>query len=128
MSQESTVISFDLLSQAIMNKMGVTEDISDEIALRVLNYFGYDEEIIDNVLDQDDRRMFYFLQDVELLSTHWEEVVLPNGRMWRVFYWSLNVSKILEYARPQIEETATEIGLYDSLPEDVWSRPTAHAV
>lgn len=111
-----------------MNKMGVTEDISDEIALRVLNYFGYDEEIIDNVLDQDDRRMFYFLQDVELLSTHWEEVVLPNGRMWRVFYWSLNVSKILEYARPQIEETATEIGLYDSLPEDVWSRPTAHAV
>ncbi len=125
MSQESTLISFELLSQAILNKMGVTKDISDEISLRVLNYFGYDEEIIDNVLDQDDRRMFYFLQDVELLSTHWEEAVLPNGRMWRVFYWSLNVPKILEFARPQHEETAAEIGLYDSLPEDVWSRQMA---
>jgi hypothetical protein len=125
MSQENTIISYDLLSRAIVNKMGVTKDISDDIALRVLNYFGYDEEIIDNVLDQDDRRMFYFLQDVELLSTHWEEAILPNGRMWRVFYWSLNVPKILEFARPQREETVVEIELYDSLPEDVWSRQMA---
>ncbi len=125
MSRESTVISFDLLSRAIFNKMGVTKDISDEIALRVLNYFGYEKEIIDNVLDQDDRRMFYFLQDVELLGTHWEEVILPNGRMWRVFYWSLNVPKIRNFARPQHDGTAVEMGLYDSLPEDVWSRQTA---
>lgn len=125
MSRESTVISFDLLSRAIFNKMGVTKDISDEIALRVLNYFGYEKEIIDNVLDQDDRRMFYFLQDVELLGTHWEEVILPNGRMWRVFYWSLNVPKIRNFARPQHDGAAVELGIYDSLPEDVWSRQTA---
>ena len=125
MSQENTAITFEILSRAIMNKMGVTREISDDISLRVLNYFGYDDEIIDNVLDQDDRRMFYFLQDVELLSTHWEEVVLPNGRMWRVFYWALNVPKILEYARPRRDESAVEIGLYDSLPEDVWSRQPA---
>lgn len=125
MGRENTVISFDLLSRAIFNKMGVTKDISDEIALRVLNYFGYDGEIIDNVLDQDDRRMFYFLQDVELLGTHWEEATLPNGRIWRVFYWSLNVPKIMSFARPRHEGTVAEMGLYDSLPDDIWSRQMA---
>ena len=125
MSQETTPVSFETLSRAILNKMDVTKDVSDDIALRVLNYFGYDEEIIDNVLDQDDRRMFYFLQDVELLGTHWDEAILPNGRNWRVFYWSLNTQNIMEYAKPPCEEPAAEIGLYDSLPEDIWSRQAA---
>ncbi|NLI74114.1 MAG: hypothetical protein GX369_05005 [Euryarchaeota archaeon] len=108
-----------------MNRIGVTREIAEDIALRVLNYFGYGEEIIDNVLDQDDRSIFYFLQDAKLLNTHWEEIVLPNGRMWRVFYWSLNVPRILEYARTQEEESIVEVGLYDSLPEDVWTRQMA---
>mgnify|MGYP000843897077 FL=1 len=125
MSHGNTTISFETLSRAILNKMGVTRDIADDIALRVLNYFGFDEEIIDNVLDQDDRRMFYFLQDIQLLRTHWEEAILPNGRTWRVFYWALNVQKIMEYASPPREEAAVEIGIYDSLPEDVWSREVA---
>ena len=43
--------------------MGVTDEIADDISYRVLNYFGNGVEIIDNALDQDDRRLFYFLQD-----------------------------------------------------------------
>lgn len=125
MNQENIAISYKVLSRAIMNRIGVTREIAEDIALRVLNYFGYGEEIIDNVLDQDDRSIFYFLQDAKLLNTHWEEIVLPNGRMWRVFYWSLNVPRILEYARTQEEESIVEVGLYDSLPEDVWTRQMA---
>jgi len=125
MSQENTLVTYEILSQAIVNKMGVTRDIANDLSFRVLNYFGYDDEIIDNVLDPDDRRMFYFLQDIQLLSTHWEEAILPNGRTWRVFYWALNIPKILEFASPPKQETVTELGLYDSLPADVWSRQTA---
>lgn len=125
MSRISPVVTYETLSRAIRNKMGVTEDIANDISFRVLNYFGYEDEIIDNALDQDDRRMFYFLQDVQILSTHWEEVVLPTGRTWRVFYWTLNTDRIMQYAAPPREAEVTELGLYDSLPEDVWSRELA---
>ena len=125
MSRINPVITYDTLSRAIRNKMGVTEDIANDISFRVLNYFGYEDEIIDNALDQDDRRMFYFLQDVQILGTHWEEAILPSGRTWRVFYWSLNVDKILEYAAPPREEVTAELGLYESLPADAWSRQAA---
>lgn len=125
MSRINPIISYETLSRAIRNKMGVTGDIADDLSYRVLNYFGYEEEIIDNALDQDDRRMFYFLQDVQILSTHWEETILPTGRTWRVFYWVLNVENILKYAQPPKEEEAMELGIYDSLPEDVWNRSAA---
>jgi hypothetical protein len=125
MSNIRTLITYETLASAIKNKMEVTEDVADDISIRVLNYFGFHDEIIDNALDQDDRRMFYFLQDVQLLTTHWEEVVLPTGRTWRVFYWGLNVEKIEKYAAQTIEGEEMELGLYDSLPEGVWSRSAA---
>jgi len=125
MSNIRTLITYETLASAIKNKMEVTEDVADDISIRVLNYFGFHDEIIDNALDQEDRRMFYFLQDVQLLTTHWEEVVLPTGRTWRVFYWGLNVEKIEKYAAQTIEGEEMELGLYDSLPEGVWSRSAA---
>lgn len=125
MSIIRNIVTYEALARAVKNKMEVTEDVADDISIRVLNYFGFEGEIIDNALDQDDRRMFYFLQDVQLLTTHWEEVVLPNGRTWRVFYWGLNAEKIEKYAAPSIETVDAELGLYDSLPEGVWSRSAA---
>lgn len=125
MSNIRTLVTYETLASAIKNKMEVTEDVADDISIRVLNYFGFHDEIIDNALDQDDRRMFYFLQDVQLLTTHWEEVVLPTGRTWRVFYWGLNVEKIEKFAAPIVEAEEMELELYDSLPEGIWSRSTA---
>ncbi|MHC1709623.1 MAG: DUF6015 family protein [Methanomassiliicoccales archaeon] len=100
---------------------GFSGPVADEIALRVLNYFGYLDEIIDNALDHDDRRLFYFLQDMKILSTRWEETQLANGRNWRIFYWSFNwdnISRILE-DQPKRSEP---VDLYRSLPDSVWSR------
>jgi hypothetical protein len=125
MNRKNPVVTYEVMSRAIMNKMGVTEDIAKDLAYRVLSYFGYNDEIIDNALNQDDRRFFYFLQDVQILGTHWEEALLPTGRTWRVFYWSLNVDKIFRYAAPTREKASVELGLYDSLPADVWFREVA---
>jgi hypothetical protein len=119
-------MSFDMerhaaLSRAIIKRIGVKNDAADDLAIRVLNYFGYGEEVIDNALDQEDRRLFYFLQDVSLLKTAWEEAILANGLTWRIFYWYLNVENIEEFSKeedaPKIEE-----GLYEALPQGVWAR------
>jgi len=109
------------LSKAITKRIGVKQDAADDLAMRVLNYFGYGEEVIDNSLDQEDRRLFYFLQDVSLLKTAWEEAILQSGRTWRIFYWYLNVENIEEYSIEE-DDPKHEEGLYDALPQGVWSR------
>jgi hypothetical protein len=111
----------EALSKAFIRKIGVKKDTADDLAIRVLNYFGYDEEVIDNALDQDDRRLFYFLQDVSILRTAWEEAILASGRTWRIFYWYLNLDEIEESAN-EVDDPVPEPGLYDALPQDVWSR------
>jgi hypothetical protein len=113
---------YHMLRSAIAKKVEIEEDMAGQIAWRLLNYFGFEDDIIDNVLDQDDRRMFYFLQDLELLKTAWEEAVLPSGRTWRIFYWSLNKEHIFSYASVKEKAAGPEPGVYESLPQDVWSR------
>ncbi len=125
MSPVRQLITHEILARAIKNRLEVSQDVAEDLATRVLNYFGFDEEIIDNALDHDDRRMFYFLQDMQILTTHWEEAVLPTGRTWRVFYWGLNTERILRYAAPPPQDARIEAGLYETLPEDVWSRSAA---
>jgi hypothetical protein len=110
-----------LLTKAIMKRVGVDQNMAGQLALRVLNYFGYEDEVIDNALDQDDRRLFYFLQDVQLLKTAWEEAILASGRTWRIFYWYLNIEKIEEHSK-DVLEVIIEQGIYDTLPDKAWSR------
>jgi hypothetical protein len=109
------------LTRAIKKRIGVKQEAAEELAIRVLNYFGYGEEVIDNALDQEDRRLFYFLQDVSLLKTAWEEAILPSGRTWRIFYWYLNIENIEEFSKIE-EAQKREEGLYEALPQDIWSR------
>lgn len=100
---------------------GFSGPVADEVALRLLNYFGYHDEIIDNALDHDDRRLFYFLQDMKILSTRWEETQLVNGRNWRIFYWSFNWDNINRLLEDRPHKSHPE-DLYGSLPESAWVR------
>jgi len=121
MSKRFDIARHDLLTKAITKKIGVDREMASQLALRVLNYFGYEDEVIDNALDQDDRRLFYFLQDVGLLKTAWEEAILASGRTWRIFYWFLNIENIEEFSK-DYEESKAELGVYDSLPDNIWAR------
>jgi len=104
-----------------MKTIGLNGAVADEVALRVMNYFGYQDEIIDNALDHDDRRLFYFLQDMKILSTRWEETQLISGRNWRIFYWSFNWNSIEKLLMDDvIVKRPTD--LYMDLPESVWAR------
>ncbi len=121
MKTEFDTSRYEMLLRAISRKVGVDDEIAAQITLRVLNYFGFEDDIIDNALDQDDRRLFYFLQDVAILKTDWEEAVLPSGRTWRIFYWSLNNENIASMAM-DIEVVKAQQGVYETLPADIWSR------
>lgn len=121
MKTEIDTSRYELLTRAISKKVGVDDEMAGQISLRVLNYFGFEDSIIDNALDQDDRRLFYFLQDVAILKTDWEEAVLPSGRVWRIFYWSLSNENIATIAM-DIPLLKPQEGLYETLPSDIWSR------
>lgn len=125
---ENTPLDPEVLAKVIANKIGVNGQMAKELALRILNYFGYGELVIDNILDQEDRRLFYFLQDLKLLKTNWEETILPNGRSWRIFYWELNTEEILREAQ-KLTSTKDEIAnIYETLPDAVWSRERPEVV
>jgi hypothetical protein len=105
----------------LTKSVGLSSPVADEVALRVLNYFGYHDEMIDNALNHDDRRLFYFLQDMKILSTRWEETELVTGRNWRIFYWSFNwenIQKLLDDLN--IKKEPEDIYLH--LPDSVWIR------
>ena len=110
---------FELIRRTLIKEGNFSEAVASEVSWRVLSFFGYSDEIIDNVLDADDRRLFYFLQDLHVLSTHGEEAQLLSGMTWRIFYWNLDrdaMERVIE-GRPM----SCEKDIYLSLPEGVWS-------
>lgn len=116
------ILNLDNLSKVIKRRVGVNDDAARDLALRLLNYFGFGTSIIDNCLDQEDRRLFYFLQDLKLLKTHWEESIFPNGRGWRIFYWDLNEDEIARELGKISKKAEESVELYDSLPAEAWTR------
>lgn len=126
MTGQEDFITLKELATALENKFNFNKEVAIDVARRVMNYFGFGNTVIDNLLTQEDRRLFYFLQDMGLVSTEWDEIFLPSGRSWRIFYWRLNVPKILEYAKSMGKEgKEEEIEIYNSLPENVWCRQDA---
>ncbi len=117
--EESQVITLELLSEAIQNEMGLDEDAANNTAEYILNFFGYDTEILDNILRPNDRSVFYLLYDVGLLRTTQENAVLDTGRNWRIFYWILAEDRIIESATEE-EDEEDEISVYDMISTEEW--------
>ncbi|OPY32013.1 MAG: hypothetical protein A4E32_01622 [Methanomassiliicoccales archaeon PtaU1.Bin124] len=109
-----------MIVEVLKQRAYFNEENATEVALRVMNHFGYSDEIIDNVLDNDDRKLFYFLQDLEILSTRWEETQLINGRNWRIFYWIMNVRK-MDRMLDRSNMVTGNADPYHHLPDSIWA-------
>ncbi|NOQ53271.1 MAG: hypothetical protein GQ558_01550, partial [Thermoplasmata archaeon] len=87
-------------------------------------FFGYNDTIIDNILEPEDRDAFYMLEDLGLLMTEREETTLYDGREWRIHYWLFRKDKIDNLVRDpeafDLEEDEMS-SIYDDIPEDIWS-------
>ncbi|MDR0523827.1 MAG: hypothetical protein LBG62_05350 [Candidatus Methanoplasma sp.] len=122
-------ITVDDLAQAIKNSIQDGRSMEDEqaylLAMHVLNFFGYSDRIIDNILEPEDRDAFYMLEDSGILTTEREETTLYDGREWRIHYWLFKRDRIGDLISLSAPEEAAEPGEespYADLPEDVWRR------
>lgn len=124
-----TIVTVDDLTLAIKNSIddshAMVEEQAYELAHHVLNFFGYSDRIIDNVLEPEDRDAFYMLEDGGILTTEREETTLYDGREWRIHYWLFKRDKIADLmvnARRKEKDDSEEVFVYSDLPDDVWQR------
>jgi hypothetical protein len=115
------MITIKRLAAAVEKRLGHSAADSAEEARIVLNYFGFEDTIIDNAIEPEDRKLFYMLHEAGLLQSYWESVPLLDGRHWRVFYWQLDEKTLDRLAKS--EEATPEDKLYQTLPAEAWSHP-----
>jgi len=123
------MITIGILAKAIQNcvdKKGLEYDETMRMAEHVMNFFGFNERILDNILEPEDRDAFYTLEEYGLLVTEREETTLYYGREWRVHYWRLKRDRIMTLAKYGESEKQRmrieDYSVYDEIPEDVWRR------
>jgi hypothetical protein len=124
---KSMTLTVDSLTQAIKNSIdrtGMPDDQARAMAQHVMNFFGYSERIIDNILEPEDRDAFYMLEDTGILTTEREETTLYDGREWRIHYWLFRKERIFELISGNGSGTnlIPSESVYDGVPEEAWQR------
>lgn len=125
---ESDILTVSTLAKAIKAAIGhdnIPDEHAEKMAEHMLNFFGFHDKIIDNMLEPQDRDVFYTLEDYGLMSTEREETTLWDGREWRINYWRFRKDKIFKLANetPKMEKKKSRNEyeeLYSSIPEEVW--------
>ncbi len=124
-----SVVTVDELTLAIKNSIdsshGMEEEQAYMLAHHVLNFFGYADRIIDNILEPEDRDAFYMLEDAGILTTEREETTLYDGREWRIHYWLFRrdrIATMMIRSSVDIDDDQQEESVYADLPDDIWQR------
>jgi hypothetical protein len=123
------MITPDILAKALVNALRLRNysmDYNDalEISEHILNFFGFEEQIIENVFENDDREILYFLEDLDIIEFRVSTLYTFDGKEWNVSTVHLMKNKISELANQEIEPSSeNEISeIYEKLPEEVWIR------
>jgi hypothetical protein len=125
------VISIEMVKTALgelfCNREETDQRWIDQMAQFVMDFFGFEDRILDNKLTPRDRDIFYMLEGVDLLKTEMEEATIQKGKIWRIHYWVLNRDKISELVNKEgvVDETREEISeetIYDKLSDQFWYR------
>ncbi len=123
---DMVTITLDDVEKALMNtlgKKGMTKEEVKKLARYVMNFFGYDDMVSDNLLKAKDRDVFYTLQDVGLLTTFQDQITIKKGKIWRIHYWVLKKNDILRLANLKEEDKKDEMyTIYNEISDEVWSR------
>lgn len=123
-----STLTVEHLTQAIRKSIdhkGMPEEQARAMAQHVMNFFGFSERIIDNILEPEDRDAFYMLEDTGILTTEREETTLYDGREWRIHYWLFRKSRIKELIAGNghagfVEDELDSV--YDEIPDEIWQR------
>ncbi|MCW6158005.1 MAG: hypothetical protein LVQ63_00760, partial [Thermoplasmatales archaeon] len=101
--------------------MDLKADDLRDTAIQVMQFFGFEREVVGNHLEHDEIAMMYQLEDLGLVDTRVEEYNLLDGNSWRVNYFVLNVKRIKEYSSMSVERDEAS-NVYEELPEEAWVR------
>ena len=126
------IITIKEMIKAIENKIGMETREAEKIALLILDTFGYESRIIDNMLTSEERQIFYMLQSEGFLSTSRERSRLHDGREWMTHYWKLqrrtiyalansNIQKIGKKPILKVQRNTKKDSVYNTLSEDMWT-------
>jgi hypothetical protein len=125
------LVTLNVLTQAIKRRLNITEKKARVYAEIVMDLFGYDDCIIDNILDHADRRLFYRLESEGILATRREEALLSDGTNWRIRYWEFQKTVIFSHESKKkikpvpittrIHAPSTTQTVYSSLPDTAWT-------
>lgn len=110
---------------ALLGRKGMGPNEVGELAEYLLGFFGYGTEIVDNILQPDDRDVFYMLEEEGLLGTRQEEVLVTPGKLWRLHYWILRVDRVKKALEAGGDETEEYEDLYEDIADEVWVRRQA---
>ena len=124
-----TVVTMRQVELALKKTIGRRDDMSDDdvkkMAEYIMSFFGYTDEVIDNRLTPDDRDTFYMLEEVGLVTTTHEEVLLKKGKMWRIHYWILKKDQIARLAATDDDadkDDTAKVDVYEELSDEQWAR------
>jgi hypothetical protein len=128
MSEARDTLTVKDLTLAIKNSIknrGMSEEDAYALAQHILNFFGYSDRIIDNILEPEDRDAFYMLEDTGILTTEREETTLYDGREWRIHYWLFRrerINELMDLTDFSKKEEDAPVSVYEELPNDIWKR------
>ena len=113
------VVTYEILLDVLKKLLGgkMEERDIEQLAEYVVNFFGYGDRIIDNMLTQADRDVFYYLEELGIVKPMEEEITISKGRLWRIHYWIYRKDKIEEILNREVEEENREIS-----PEDLYEK------
>ena len=107
----------------VLEERDIDRKEAEEISEKVMDLFGYDKSITDNLLSSSERDLFYMLEDYDILTTEEETAYLPSGKRWRIHYWKIKDDKIREIlSQKEEEEVEEEKSIYDEVSDEVWKR------
>lgn len=119
------------MKQAIEHKTGLKNQQAKNIATFIMDTFGYETRIIDNILNTNKRQIFYMLEGEGLLTTTREQTRLYDGRAWMTHYWQLNTAAIRYYSKQNTIHSVKKTlkkrkiiknpsTIYNTLSEEKW--------
>ncbi len=113
------IVTYDILYTVLKKLLGqkLAEKDIKKLTDYVINFFGYGDRIIDNILTPADRDVFYTLEELEIVKPVEEEITISKGKLWRIHYWVYRKDKI-----QQILEEKEEKESQEESPEELYRR------
>lgn len=118
------LLSISVLASALKNRLNLVDEEAKDKAEMLMDIFCFEDRILDNHLSSATRKFFYILQQEKIVISEQECFELPYGseRMWRMFFWRLNISNIIVFAMKNKIQSPKKMcmNIYVLLDESAW--------